>query len=203
MRSPDDTEIMSENIQVAGIVGSLRAGSYTRIGVGIALEAAADQGADTIELDLRKYDIPLLNTDDDLTPDVEWVKATIQDSDAIILGTPMYHGSYSGVLKNTIDHCGFDEFENKTVGLFAVSGGGFPITALEHLRSVCRSLNAWVLPWEAAIPNVRDVIVDGDIVNDKLEHRVETLGRRSVEYARINPHQTSFEGDQNVGAVDR
>jgi NAD(P)H-dependent FMN reductase len=40
-----------------------------------------------------------------------------------IAGTPLYHGSYSGVLKNAIDPMGFHEFEDKMVGLVGVSGG--------------------------------------------------------------------------------
>jgi NAD(P)H-dependent FMN reductase len=68
----------------------------------------------------------------------------------------VYHGSYSGVLKNAMDYCGFDEFEDTTVGLLAVSGGSFPTGALEHLRLVCRAVNAWVLPHQAAIPSARE-----------------------------------------------
>jgi len=28
----------------------------------------------------------------------------------------MYHGSYSSTLKTALDYCGFEEFEDKTVG---------------------------------------------------------------------------------------
>lgn len=194
---------MTEDVRVAGIVGSLREESYTRVGLTVALSAAGKAGASTERIELREHDIPSFNADQPPAGDVELLARKLRASDAILLGTPMYHGSYSGVLKNAIDHCGFDEFEDKTVGLFAVSGGAFPLTALEHLRSVCRSLNAWVLPWEAAIPRASQVIEDGEIRDDELRSRVERLGRRAVEYARIDPHQASLEGDQNVGAVGR
>lgn len=194
---------MSEDLRVAGVVGSLRKESYTRVGITVALSAAKGTGATTERIDLREYGIPAFNADDPPSEDVERLARKLRASDAILLGTPMYHGSYSGVLKNAIDHCGFDEFEDKTVGLFAVSGGAFPLTALEHLRSVCRSLNAWVLPWEAAIPRGSQVIKGGEIRDDELRSRVDRLGRRAVEYARIDPHQASLEGDQNVGAMGR
>jgi NAD(P)H-dependent FMN reductase len=111
----------------------------------------------------------------------------------------MYHGSHSGVLKNALDHCGFDEFEGKTVGLLGVAGGSFPITAIEHLRSVCRALDAWVLPHQAAVPRASKALEGGEFVDDDLEERVATLGRRVVEYAAIEPDPQTFESDQNVG----
>ena len=116
------------------------------------------------------------------------------------VGTPRYHGSYSSVVKTALDYGGFDEFENKTIGLLAVSGGGFPITALDHLRSVCRALDAWVLPYEAAVPNASRRIAVGAFVDADAEERVRTLGTRVVQYAHIEPDPSSFESDQNVGA---
>jgi NAD(P)H-dependent FMN reductase len=112
----------------------------------------------------------------------------------------MYHGSYSSVLKTALDYSGFDEFEHTTVGLLAVSGGSFPITALDHLRSVCRALDAWVLPHEAAVPNASRRIEAGAFVEEDLRERVEVLGRRVVQYATIEPDPRTFESDQNVGA---
>ena len=194
---------MSSQTEVVGLSGSRRDGSYTRTAVQVALAASQHGGADTTLFDLRSLDIPPFDPDAPIGDDVERLARGVRRADAVILGTPMYHGSYSGVLKNAIDHCGFDEFEDKTVGLLAVSGGSFPITALEHLRSVCRSLNAWVLPYEAALPRVSSVIENDRIVDEKLAQRVETLGRRVVKYSSIEPHQESFEGEQNVGAIGR
>ena len=77
------------------------------------------------------------------------------------------------------------------------------MTTLEHVRSVCRSLNAWVIPHQAAVPNARSAFEDGEFVDPALEERVATLGRRAAQYARIEPDPGSFESDQNVGAVDR
>jgi NAD(P)H-dependent FMN reductase len=106
------------------------------------------------------------------------------------------------VLKTALDYCGFDEFDGKTVGLLAVSGGAFPVTALEHLRSVCRAVNAWVLPHQAAVPRARDHVADGEFTDPDLADRVATLGRRAVQYARIEPDPHTFESGENVGAGD-
>jgi len=129
-------------------------------------------------------------------------RTLVRSADAVLLATPVYHGSYSSAIKNCLDYCGFDEFENTTVGLLAVAGGSFPVTALEHLRSVCRSLNAWVVPHQAAVPNSSDALFDGEFTDENLEDRVETLGRRAVEYATIEPDPRSLESAENVGASD-
>jgi NAD(P)H-dependent FMN reductase len=133
---------------VLAICGSLRDESATRVALSVALEEAASTGASTELLDLRQFDLPPLDADRDAEGqgDGRRLLAAVADADALLLGTPVYHGSYSGVLKNALDYCGFDEFEHTTVGLLAVAGGAFPVTALEHLRSVGRALNAWVMP---------------------------------------------------------
>jgi len=187
---------------VVALVGSLREGSYTRLATTRALAGVDAAGGRGELLDLREYDLPPLNTDREKPADSQRLVDRVGAADAIILASPMYHGSYSGVLKNALDYCGFDEFEGKTVGLLAVSGGSFPITTLEHLRSVCRALDSWVLPHQAAIPNVHSAFENGEFVDEGTEKRVDTLGRRVVEYADIEPDPSTFESGQNEGADD-
>jgi len=187
---------------VVALSGSLREGSYTRLVTTRALDGVRAAGGTGELLDLREYNLPPLNVDRDEQGDSQQLVDRVEAADAIILGSPMYHGSYSGVLKNALDYCGFDEFEGKTVGLLAVAGGSFPITTLEHLRSVCRALNSWVLPHQAAIPNANSAFENGEFVDAGTEKRVDTLGRRVVEYADIEPDPATFESDQNEGADD-
>jgi len=192
---------MSE-IHVVALAGSLREGSYTRLATTRALQGVDVAGGHGELLDLREYDLPAFDADHDVQGDSQRLVDRVGAADAIILASPMYHGSYSGVLKNALDYCGFDEFEGKTVGLLAVSGGSFPITTLEHLRSVCRALDSWVLPHQAAIPNVHSAFNNGEFVDEGTEARVDTLGRRVVEYADIEPDPATFESSQNEGADD-
>jgi len=190
------------DVHVAALCGSLRDGSYTRIALEQALSAAEQAGGTTELIDLREYELPIFDADRDRVDagDADELAARVRAAETILLGSPMYHGSFSSPLKTALDYCGFDEFEDKTVGLLAVSGGAFPVTALEHMRSICRALNAWVIPHEAAIPNASAAIDNGAFVDAKLETRVTTLGRRAVQYAAIEPDPDSFESDQNVGA---
>jgi NAD(P)H-dependent FMN reductase len=185
---------------IVGICGSLRDDSVSRIALERALAAASERGAETDLVDLRDLDLPIYDPDGDDPEDAVELARRVRQADAVLLGTPMYHGSYSSPLKTALDYCGFDEFEDKTVGLVAVSGGSFPITALEHLRSVLRALDAWVLPYQAAVPNASSRVEDGEFTDADLENRVATLGDRVVQYANIEPDPGSFESEQNTGA---
>jgi NAD(P)H-dependent FMN reductase len=187
---------------VVAVCGSLRAESHTRTALEHALEGATARGATTALVDLREYDLPVFDADARDAGDAERLRRELRQAEAVVLGSPMYHGSYSGALKNALDYCGFDEFEETTVGLLAVAGGSFPTGALDHLRVVCRALNAWVLPHQAAIPSASDQFENGTLVDDDLSERVDVLGRRVVEYATIEPDPPCFESEQNVGADD-
>jgi len=144
-------------------------------------------------------ELPVFDADDREAGDADELARRVQEADSVPLGTPMYHGSYSAPLKNALDYCGFDEFENETVGLLVVAGGRFPVSALDHLRSVCRSLDAWVLPYEAAIPRSSAAFDDGEFHDEDLADRVATLGERVVRYANIEPNPRTFESGENVG----
>ena len=191
---------MADAPHVVAICGSLRDESYTRASLAVSLAAAERAGASTELIDLRELELPMFDADDDEAGDAPELTRRVREADAILLGTPMYHGSYAAPLKNALDYCGFDEFENKTVGLLAVAGGRFPVSALDHLRGVCRALNAWVLPYQAVVPLAYQAIEDGEVVDGDLEERVAALGRRLVQYATIEPDPDSFESEENVGA---
>ncbi len=191
---------MAENTHVVAICGSLRDESHTRTALAVALDAAERVGASTELIDLRELELPVFDADAEDAGDAPELARRVREADAVLLGTPMYHGSYSSVLKTALDYCGFDEFENETVGLLAVAGGRFPVTALDHLRSVCRALDAWVLPYQAVVPRAYQAIEDDEFVDDELEERVATLGRRVVQYARIEPDPETFESEENLGA---
>jgi NAD(P)H-dependent FMN reductase len=184
---------------VAGLAGSLRDGSHTRTACQVALDGAEERGARTDFVDLQALDLPPFDPDRRDAGDAPGLKDRVTAADALVLATPMYHGSYSSVLKTALDYCGFDEVEATTIGLLAVAGGGFPITALDHLRSVCRALDAWVLPYQAAVPNAHEAFADGELADPDLADRVARLGHRTAEYARIEPDPRCFEAAANVG----
>jgi len=193
---------MSDRPHVVAVCGSLRDESYTRRALEVTLDAAEDAGASVDLVDLSEFDLPVYDADANDAGDADALRERVERADSVVLGTPVYHGSYSSVVKTALDYCGFDEFENTTVGLLCVSGGSFPITSLDHLRSVCRALNAWVVPHQVALPSARNKFDGDNMVDDGDEERVRTLGRRVVEYANIEPDPACLESTENVGATD-
>ncbi|WP_254766299.1 NADPH-dependent FMN reductase [Salinilacihabitans rarus] len=189
---------MDPTPSVVAVSGSLRDGSYTRTALRYVLDAAEDAGAETRLLDLREYDLPVYDPDVGERGDAAELTRTVREADAVALGSPVYHGSYSGALKNFHDYCGFDEYEDTTVGLLATAGGGSYGSTLDHLRITVRGVHGWVLPHQVGIRNASERFeadpdaVDGRaFVDPDLEERVGKLGRMLVEYASIDPDVTT------------
>src|SRR5262249_30932381 len=104
----------SVEIRVVALSGSLRAGSYTTMALRAALEGAASVSAKPRLLDLREFHLEFAGTSlASVSPGVAELKAEVKSAHGIVLGTPEYHGSFSGILKNALDLMGFEEFEGK------------------------------------------------------------------------------------------
>jgi len=185
-------------IRIVGICGSLRARSYSRLAVQIALQGAQETGAQTQLIDLRDYDLAFCDGRKDATtypPDVLRLRQQVRQAQGIILGTPEYHASLSGVLKNALDLMGFDEFEGKMVGLIGVSGGQMgAANALNSLRTIGRALHAWVVPEQVSIPQAwRAFDADGNLLDDKLADKVRQVGRQVARFAYLHTSRQALE----------
>lgn len=178
-------------IRVVGLPGSLRPAGYTRMAVAAALRGAQQLGAATRLLDLVDYELFLFDgkrPESQLPAGILRLRQALRDSHGIILGTPEYHGSFSGVLKNALDFMGFEEFEGKMIGLVGVAGGRMgALDALNGLRAVGRSLHAWVVPEKFSIPDVARIFdADGHIHDRKTKERLLAVGRQVAHFAFIH-----------------
>lgn len=117
-------------IRILAIPGSLRRDSYNTM----LLEAARQLAQPPIELDVfdGAGQIPLFNQDSegDLTPSpVLELRTRIRTSDAILIASPEYNGSITGVLKNLIDWAsrpyGQSAFAGKPVSVIGASPSRF------------------------------------------------------------------------------
>ena len=97
---------MSEFIQLVGMSGSLRKGSYNTM----LLKAAAQLLPPDVSMDIVSIeDIPLYNADLDLPaakqrPEVvDHFRKMLTDADGILISSPEYNYSIPGGLKNAID----------------------------------------------------------------------------------------------------
>ncbi|WP_276273465.1 NADPH-dependent FMN reductase [Haloarcula litorea] len=179
---------MTDRTHVVGLCGSLRDDSGTRIAVDRALAAAAAAGATTELLDLREWDLPLFDADAADAGDGPELAARIAAADGVVLGTPMYHGTYASPVKTALDYCDIEDWAGTTVGLLAVAGGGFPTPALEHLRAACRELKAWPLPTQVAIPESWAAFEDGTVADAEIAERLDDLGGDVAAYAGVEDY---------------
>ena len=205
---------MKDKVRVVGICGSLRTGSYTRMALTIALQGAEEAGAQTQLIDLRDYQLMFCDGGDSekLPKDVVRLRDEVKRAHGIILATPEYHGGYSGVLKNSLDLMGFDEFEGKMLGLVGVSAGSMgALGALNALRSVGRAVHAWVVPEQAGVPHVDDVFDEKGNCKDKsVEKRLRAVGRQVAKFASLHNSEQAREflklweaATENPGGEDR
>ena len=191
-------ELNGSTIHVTGVCGSIRGSSYARMALKIALQGAEEVGAQTQLIDLREYDLIFCDGKEDETSyhaDVFKLRKELRQAQGIILGTPEYHGSFSGVLKNALDLMGFDEFEGKMIGLVGVSGGQMgALDALNSLRNIGRALHAWVIPEQTSISQAWDAFDEnGNLKSSELNNRLMEIGRQVARYALLHSAERAQE----------
>ena len=187
---------MQRTPNVVAVCGSMRDGSHTRTALKHVLDAAEEAGAETELIDPRNYDLPIFDPDEEEPEDAVEIKRKIREADSVIIGSPVYHGSYTSAFRNIHDYCSFDEYEDTTVGLLAVAGGGSYGSTLDHMRITVRGVHGWILPHQVGIRKAYEQFDDGEFVDEELEERVRKLGAQAVKYAFLDPDVTSSEADE-------
>ena len=166
---------MSEPVKVMAVVGSLHEKSVTKVVINHVAEGLLEMGCEVDLLDLAEENLPLVNTDTTFSADYYGPLAQrVKEADVFILGTPDYHGSMSGALKNFTDHF-WKEFTGK---LFApiVASHEKGLTVHDQLRTIARQCYAWSLPYAVSFEEKKDVI-DGEVASDKFRERLEMMIR--------------------------
>jgi NAD(P)H-dependent FMN reductase len=174
-------------IKIVGINGSLRPGSYSAMALEVAISRVAALGVETEIIDLRKLSLPFCNGGDDYSdyPDVAKMQQTVKSAAGLILATPEYHGSVSGVMKNALDLMSFEELSGKVAGLISVLGGQSNSNALNDLRIILRWVHAWVIPEQIGLGQAWKVFnEEGEILDEKLSQRFDAFARSLVDHTR-------------------
>lgn len=105
------------------VSGSPAANSHTHALLVCIAEALESKGHSYEIWDLGEKPLPISQPSwhtNPLNADVQAVcdfYGAVQGADAVVLGTPNYHGSYSGVIKNALDCLTGDALANKPVGV--------------------------------------------------------------------------------------
>jgi len=158
------------------ISGSIREHSYTRALTEFVTKALQGRGVDAYHWDLRERPLPIMTPkhreDVENHPDrnVRDFAARVDAADAVVFASPIYHNSYSGVLKNAIDHLRNPHFAYKPIGLLSHGGGGSK-QAVDHLRIVARAVNAVATP--TIVCTGGDDYEDFQLTSDSVVSRVD------------------------------
>lgn len=137
-----------ERLNIIGICGSLRKGSYNRF----VLQNIKEMFKDEINLEILDISkLPLYNEDineKDANSVIE-LKDKIENSDGVIIATPEYNFSISGALKNALDWFSKGDikpFNNRKVAIISASLGLLGGARVQyHLRQVLLCLNSDVI----------------------------------------------------------
>lgn len=180
--------------KIIALAGSLRENSFNKQLVRIAAEGARESGAEVQIIDLANFSIPLFSEDLEAegTPEgVNDLRHLFAGSQGILLSSPEYNGSISGVLKNALDWLSRPSkdigpaFQGKVAGIMATSPGGLGgIRGLAHTRDVLYNLGVIVNPKQIAVPSAYSAFDDkGSLTDPEMTDRVKALGAQIHQLA--------------------
>ena len=156
---PDPSPAAKTAPYIVGLGGAVRAGSSTEKALRHVLAAAERGGARTHLISGESLRLPLYAPEDrDRSEAARAMVAELAKADGIILGSPGYHGTLSGVIKNALDYTedlrddARPYFAGRPVGCLA-TGGGWQgaVHTLGALRNIVHALRGWPTPMGAAI----------------------------------------------------
>lgn len=139
--------------------------------------------------------IPEYHKDPTQHPDLtvkEFIKV-VEEADSIILGTPLYHGSYSGVLKNALDQLRWNAFKGKWIGLVGNAGGPrADHVSFSHLRNVVNSMVGYTIQTQVGTSGIDyEETADIYILNDQgIKERCQRLVTELSQLTKTSPNNT-------------
>jgi NAD(P)H-dependent FMN reductase len=172
--------------------GSTRAQSLNRQLAKVAASLAKQAGAEVTLLELASMDIPMYNADLEAVgtpPDVIRLKEIMLAHPGWIICSPEYNGSYTALLKNTLDWAsspvkgnprwqqGTEAFTGKVVGLLSASPGALGgLRSLAHLTPLLLNLQCWVTPQQFALGQAGSAFdAHGELLQDRQRAGVESV----------------------------
>ncbi|HUX74580.1 MAG TPA: NAD(P)H-dependent oxidoreductase [Steroidobacteraceae bacterium] len=177
---------------IVGVGGTTRCGSTSERALEYALAKARELGADTELLAGADILLPIYVPESiERNATARHFVAVLRRANGIIVASPGYHGSLSGLIKNALDYAedmrddGQPYFEGRAVGLIACANGwqatGATLTAL---RSIVHALRGWPTPLGVAI-NTSDGRFGEDNMptNPATERQLSIVAAQVVQFA--------------------
>lgn len=146
-------------MKIAILLGSVRTGRQTHKIAYYVERRLAERGHEVLMMDLGTDPVPLMDERygraDQQHDQVVSLAEKFKQSDAIILVSPEYHGSYTGVLKNALDYY-WAEFLHKPMGVIATGSGRMGgINASTQMQQVILSMGAFPVPYKLLVPQIQ------------------------------------------------
>lgn len=182
-------------VRVLGIGGSTRPGSSSETALRIAAASSERAGAQVELITGRDLMLPIYDTESpERTPEATRLLAAIRGAEALIVSSPGYHGTMSGMMKNVLDYVEDLRSNERTyldgiaVGCIAVAyGWQASVSTLHNLRVAVHALRGWPTPLGATInASGKPFNEDGlSCCDDSVQFQVETVGAQVVEFAKM------------------
>ena len=176
---------------ILGIGGTTRPNSTTEFAIRTALAAASAAGARTVMLAGQDLDLPLYSPSTTIrTASAKHLVELIRQCDGIIIASPGYHGSISGLMKNALDYVEDLRSEERVyvdgiaVGCIACAYGWQAAAGtLSALRSIVHALRGWPTPLGVAINSSEPVFAAGDCIDISIARQLKIVAEQVVEFA--------------------
>ncbi|HEY2779540.1 MAG TPA: NADPH-dependent FMN reductase [Steroidobacteraceae bacterium] len=181
---------------IVAVGGTLRPNSSTEWAMRHVLGAAQRAGARINLISGSLLHLPLYQPE---TPErgegARFLVAELALADGIIIGSPGYHGSISGLVKNALDYAEDlradprPYFSGRAVGCIATAGG-WPgaINTLSALRDIVHALRGWPTPLGAAINSTESVFAeDGVCLIPRVAQVLDLMAEEVMSFARSTP----------------
>jgi FMN reductase len=179
-------------LSVVGIGGSMREDSQSERALRAVLEGARDAGAETVAM--TGLDLVLPFYDPAVAERTEVARHLIEalrQADGVVLVSPGYHGTVSGLVKNALDYVEDlrtdprPYLDGRAVGCVAIAQGWqATVTTLTALRSIVHALRGWPTPLGAALHSGEVQFDDhGNPSDPAVDSTLRTIGEQVVQFA--------------------
>jgi FMN reductase len=183
---------------IIGLGGTPRSGSVTERALALALRHAEEAGARTKLFGGEFLErLPHFNPGPaGPSPEQAELSAAVREADGIILATPGYHGSLSGVVKNALDTLELTRgdaspyFHGRPVGVIVTADGAQAGGAtLMAVRGIIHAMRGWPTPYGAAL-NAANLFDDtGECRETKDSWQIRTVADQVMEFAKMRAGQ--------------
>ncbi len=169
-------------LSIVGVSGSLSRPSRTSALVSAVLDSVQERVfADSQLFDLADVAQGLFSasTYDRLLPQSRAIIDDIENADLLVVGTPVYRGSYSGSFKHLFDLVRHDRLRGKPVILTATGGSQLHGLITEHqLRPLFGFFSALSLP--TTVYATETDFSNYLLSNDLIQQRIETVADEAL-----------------------